>query len=891
MEHEKSQRELVEESLNLRLRQQEATAALGEYALSCVSVDALLQETTRVVADTLGMEFCKILELLPDERLLLRAGVGWKPGLVGKLTVGSEYHSQAGFTLLAQEPVIVEDLETEHRFSDLDMLVDHDVRSGMGVVIPGREKPFGVLSVHSSQPRKFISYDTRFIKAVAGVLASAIERFRTEDELRRSRDELSIIFQGVSEGITVQDRTGRLVYVNQAAARMMGFDSPGEAVRAETQEILAKFVLLDEHGKTLPLEKLPGRMVLNGAPNASAKVRFRMLNTGEEHWSIIDATPVYDESGNAIQAVNIFRDISELIFSEQSQRFLAEAGSLLNASLDYKTTMMNVAQLAVKGLADWCAVHMVGDSKEEFHVAYHSDPEMTELAREYQEKFPPNLEKGSLGDVLRTGQPQYFPNITDEMLEASSTNPERLALLRQLGMRSAMMVPLTSRDRTFGVITFIWSNSGRRYTQRDIELTNELARRASMAIENARLFHEAQVVNEELEKRVKMRTHQLETSNRQLLHEVDERRKAQRALQESEMVLNSIFEFAPDAMIIVNQHGKIVRINQQAEALFGNERAGMIDKTIEDLVPPRFRGGHARKRANYLGEMVTRSMGKGLELYALSKDGREFPVDIMLAPLRVQEEDLVICAIRDMTEQKRMQSELSELHRRLFESIEAERLTISQELHDGPIQELYGVAIYMESLRDYLPDDSAVEEWHETKENVQSIVQALRSVCGDLRPPTLGRFGLEKSIRSHLSKVRDTHPEIRFEARLDSDGMMLSERGRLALFRVYQNSINNIIRHAEASNVLVTLTIEDGRLALRIQDDGKGFKIPRRWLDLAREGHFGLVSMIERVQAIGGTLDIYSEPGQGVNINVIVPLEGDVLANAAPTVNPGFAPV
>ncbi len=879
LEEEKNQRNLVEQDLNLRLRQQEATAWLGEYALGCTNLDTLLQEATRLVSETLDMEFCKILELIPGDRLLLRAGVGWKPGLVGSLTIGTEYHSQAGFTLLSKEPVIVQDLTQEKRFSDLELLVEHNVVSGMSVVIPGVESPFGALSVHSAHPRTFFSYDTRFIKAIAGILASAIERSRAEDELRRSRDELSIILQGVMEGVTVQDRQGRLIYVNQAAARMMGFQTVEEVSLADPKTILAKFSMLDEDGHPFPAENLPGRLVLQGAPSATARVRFRVQETGEERWSIIDATPVYDESGKVMQAVNIFRDISDLVLSEHYQRFLAEAGALLNSSLDYETTLTNVAKLSVNGLADWCTIHLVRDSQIVFQSAAHSDPEKMDMARRYQEIYVPDLSKRvGLGEVIHSGEAQYYPKITDAMLEASTDDPEQLKVLRELGMQSVIIVPLKTRDETIGAITFIWAESGRKYTQRDVELTNELARRASIAIENAWLFREARVSNEELEQRVKNRTRQLETSNRLLLHEVEERRKAQLALEESETLLNSLFEFAPDAMVLVDQTGVIVRTNQQAEQLFGWPRKELVGNRIEQLIPARYRGGHIHKRSNYLHEMVTRSMGKGLELFAVSRDGREFPVDIMLAPLRAKSGDLIICAVRDMTEQKRLQSELSELHRRLFESVEEERLSISRELHDGPIQDLYGVSISLESMKSLIPDDGISSELELTKENVQLVVDALRSVCGELRPPTLGRFGLEKAIRSHLTKIRDTHPEINFEARLMEDGGMLSERVRLALFRVYQNSVTNIIRHAQASNVMVLFNIDNGMVNLMIQDDGKGFQMPNKWIDLAREGHFGLVGMIERIQAVGGRLEIQSEIGEGTTISVFLPLEDQVPA-------------
>ncbi len=377
LDQEKSQRALIEQDLNLRLRQQEAIARLGEYALGCQSLDSLFQETTIGVAETLDMEFCKVLQLLPDGKsLLLRAGVGWKDGLVGHAVVGTDLDSQAGYTLMTDEPVIVDDLRTETRFSGPALLREHQVISGMSVVIHGKTGPFGVLGTHSSQHRPFHSNDTRFIKAVASILATAIQRFSVEDELRRSRDELAIILQGISEGVTVQDRLGKLVYVNQAAAEIMGFKTVDETLSAPITEVQQRFSLLDEQGNPFPYEKLPGWLVMQGESRETARVRFRITATGEERWSIVDATPILDETGLPVQSVNIFRDITDLVLSEQYQRFLAEAGDLLASSLDYKNTLKHVAQLAVTNLADWCSIHLQTESEEAFQLTVaHKDPE------------------------------------------------------------------------------------------------------------------------------------------------------------------------------------------------------------------------------------------------------------------------------------------------------------------------------------------------------------------------------------------------------------------------------------------------------------------------------------------------------------------------------------
>lgn len=881
LEQEQRLRAAIEEDLNLRLRQQEAIAWLGEHALNCVTLDEVFDAAVRLVAETLDMEFAKILEVLPGgHSLLLRAGVGWADGLVRKLVIGAERNSQAGFTLLNVEPVIVDDLRTETRFTDLQLLTDHNVISGMGVVIPGPEQPFGVLSVHSNRHRKFVMQDTRFIKAIASLLASAIQRFGTEDALRRSRNELAIILEGINEGVTVQDHQGQLVFCNRAAAEIMGFDSPEEALQANMTEILTRFRLLDEEGRPFPPERLPGRLVLQGIPRATATIRFQVASTGEERASIVDASPVTDADGKVIQSVNIFRDVTDLLLSERTARLLAEAGEILASSIDYQTTLTNVANLAVTNLADWCAIYLTDETDEAYTLTVaHKDPAKRAMAEAWQKRYPPDFSQPrGVGNVLRTGEAEYYPLITDEMIEAAAIDEEHLAAIRSVGMRSMMIVPLRVRGRTLGAISLTWADSGRTYTQHEVNITHELARRASLAIENARLYQAAQLSNLHLEQRVIERTQELVKANQRLAQEVEERQRAQNALQKSQVMLNSLFESAPDAILLVNHAGEIVRANQQAEAMFGYERGELLGKPVDMLLPEDRRGQHVRKRSLYATDMVTRSMGAGLELAGRRQDGQEFPVDIMLSPVKIDDGEMVICAVRNISEQKRLQAELSETHRRLFESVEAERLRISQELHDGPIQELYALALYFETLGDKIttPDEQA--EFEDMKENIQGIVQMLRGICSELRPPTLSQFGVEKAIRSHLGKLRAAHPEITFETHLMSDGMSLNERARLALYRVYQNAISNAMRHAHASKVTVRFVIEEGQIELAVQDNGRGFVVPARWVDLAREGHFGLVGMAERVEAIGGSFVIESQPGQGTTVRVVVPLEQAVMS-------------
>ena len=188
LESEIVERRRIEEEMQARVRQQAAVAQVGQCALGLDDLLALMDEASVVVAETLGVEYCKVLELLPDgNSLLLRAGFGWKEGLVGQEKVSAGTQSQAGYSLLSNQSVIVEDLRTETRFIGPSLLCEHRVVSGMSVIIPGRDRPFGVLGAHTVKRRAFNKDDIHFLESVANVLSEAIERRRAEGALRRER--------------------------------------------------------------------------------------------------------------------------------------------------------------------------------------------------------------------------------------------------------------------------------------------------------------------------------------------------------------------------------------------------------------------------------------------------------------------------------------------------------------------------------------------------------------------------------------------------------------------------------------------------------------------------------------------------------------------------------
>jgi PAS domain S-box-containing protein len=215
-----TERERAEELLRLRARQQTAVATLGLSALTGTDLSSLVDELVTLVAQTLEVEYCGVLELLPDARaLVLRAGFGWKDGLVGTATVDAGLDSQAGFTLQCATPVVVEDLRTETRFSSPPLMHDHGVVSGASVVIAGRDRPYGVLGAQSVRHHRLTEDDTQFLQAAANVLAAAIERTRVEGQLRESEARFAAFMQHLPATAFIKDSRSHIVYVNHHVER------------------------------------------------------------------------------------------------------------------------------------------------------------------------------------------------------------------------------------------------------------------------------------------------------------------------------------------------------------------------------------------------------------------------------------------------------------------------------------------------------------------------------------------------------------------------------------------------------------------------------------------------------------------------------------------------
>ena len=189
-------------ALKDRIRQQELLAELGVKALQGASFGDLLNETARLTAVGLDVEFCKILEHIPSSnRLLVRAGVGWDKGVIGVATVGADLDSPAGFALRTGKPVISNHLENEERFRTSDLLKRHGIRRAMNVILQGDGKPFGVLEVDSRSEAEFLEHDLAFLQGAANILGMAIERERHERHLNAALERHKILLKEINHRV------------------------------------------------------------------------------------------------------------------------------------------------------------------------------------------------------------------------------------------------------------------------------------------------------------------------------------------------------------------------------------------------------------------------------------------------------------------------------------------------------------------------------------------------------------------------------------------------------------------------------------------------------------------------------------------------------------------
>jgi PAS domain S-box-containing protein len=316
----------------------------------------------------------------------------------------------------------------------------------------------------------------------------------SEARYRALSRRLEIVFEGVADGITVQDRTGRVVFANAAAAKICGFASGQELMDTPPAEVVARFEMFDSKGAPFEVQNLPGRLALAGKGPSSALVHGRERGYDRDWWVLIRASAVLDANGEPELAINIWHDVTVEQREERHAAYVANAIAALGSSLVADEMLATLGRVLVPGLGDWCSVYLLEGKELRQAAVVCSDPVKSAGAEAYRGQFPPEPKHATgVWSVIRSGGKSLVLNEkSGETLEKATTDPDSLAALRSLGMRAALLVPIVVRARILGVIALFSADAARRYDSADTALVEELGRRAGVALENAQLYAAAQ---------------------------------------------------------------------------------------------------------------------------------------------------------------------------------------------------------------------------------------------------------------------------------------------------------------------------------------------------------------------------------------------------------------
>ncbi len=358
--------------------------------------------------------------------------------------------------------------------------------------------------------------------------------------------------------------------------------------------------------------------------------------------------------------------------------------------------------------------------------------------------------------------------------------------------------------------------------------------------------------------------------------DISEQKQAEEALRESEERYRQLVELYPD-LVFIQSSGQFTFVNQMGLRVLGAESLDqVVGKPVMDFIHPADRET-VRERIQVLNEQ--RQGVTPLEERYIRLDGTTADLVVVAVPFNDHGQPGALVVARDITDQKRLAAEKKqsekqiEIQRQLNEYREKERQEIARNIHDGPIQTLAGLLFDIKLVREGIPDPAIQVEFAQLTRSLQGAVRELREVVNGLRPPSLIQFGLSKAIQMYVEDFREKVPELDIQTDLMDDRHQVPEEIRLALFRICQEALNNIIRHANATKVWIRFSIQDGEIALEIQDNGIGMPADTDFVYQTHNGHYGLAGMQERAEALGGRFTLISTPGEGTTIGVRVTVQ------------------
>jgi len=379
---------------------------------------------------------------------------------------------------------------------DLRFLESLNPRSLITAAMTARGRSLGTLTLVTAwSKRRYTTDDVHFAQVLANRIALALDNAGLFSDLESVERRLDAVMSLLDEAVVVHGPSGDLLYGNDAAARWLDFDSAEAMLDSGLEGLFARFRMWTEAGELLDAEKIAARIGAGVLPRR-ALVRLELIAGQGERWVLLSSEPIRGPDGRLLYAVTTAEDVTELKRSEFAQQLLARTGELLGSSIDYRQTVRAVPQIAVPGFADWCSVNVPSpDGRLEQVAIAHSDPDKLGLVSELRERYPVFVdEPGGIGEIIRSGEPLFLPEISPQTLAAGARDADHLRLLEGVDMGSALAVPMSAGAKTLGVLVFVNDRGSRAFDRDDLAVAVEIGRRAGLAAENARLAEEQATV-------------------------------------------------------------------------------------------------------------------------------------------------------------------------------------------------------------------------------------------------------------------------------------------------------------------------------------------------------------------------------------------------------------
>ena len=831
--HRTAQLAAVNEELRARNRQQSAVAALGQTAIRSRDLGALLREAVVVAAETLGAEFAALGEWLPDdEGFRLCASVGWTGRAVG-MTVPVAESPLGRHVLPSEEPIVVADAGAESRFNTA-YTQSHGVRSAMGLAVRTGSRPWGVLTVHARRRGAFGPDEVSFLQSVANVLSLAIERDAVEVAQRREKETFQAIFDNIPVMISITDASARLWRVNGEWERTLGWNLE-EAQRAD----LLTECYPDPEGRREVLEfyrRVQSRW-------ADFRMRTRDRRAIETSWACFD---ISDGS-----RVSLGLDITERKQGEEAVR---------ESEARFRQLAENI--------------------NEVFWLADLDGEEMLYVSPAYERVFGRSRE--SLYRGPRSWLEAVHPEDRERVRQAAAEKRARGEMDETYRVVRADGTIRWVRDRGFP----IRDASGQTY--RYAGIAEDITDRRRAEEERTRLLESERRARAEAETAIeRLRAIQSITESAlarlaldDLLSELLARLR--KALGGDFACVQLVNE-AHDSLDIRAADGVALDLVAPVRVPIGQAVAGRIaadgrPRIAHDLSTTdvsRIEGLPHELRALLQGSMLGTPLqveGRviGVVSVASARSRRFTEEDLRLLQVVADRAAPAIERGRLMETVRAGREQLQALSRRLLTAQEEERRRLAVELHDELGQVLTAVKINLGSLARESGGPAAPAHLRDATASVDRAMERVRDLALDLRPSLLDDLGLGAAVRSHADKFARTTP---VEAHLSIDAVpRLSSGLEIACFRVAQEALTNVARHAKARNVWVDLHLDTEALDLRVRDDGIGFDVNLARGRAISGASMGLLGMQERVSLAGGHYELSTRPEGGTEVRARFPL-------------------